>query len=139
MRELLPDDAYEKELLELLGAWDTEYTRNVEPKVNVIHAMEDIQSATIRVAVEAYLDDVNETVRFHAVQTTFEQDSEASVPALVAMMENEESVRVKNKVCEGIVSKGWTIPSEHRDTCAEAMSDVYEYKFDTKSGKLRKA
>lgn len=139
MRELLADAAYEKELLDLLGAWDTEYTRNVEPKVNVIQAMEDIQSETIRTAVEAYLDDVNETVRFHAVQTTFEQDSDKSVPALVAMMENEESVRVKNKVCEGIVSKGWTIPGDHRDACGEAMSDVYEYKFDPKTGKLRKA
>jgi hypothetical protein len=139
MRALLPDEEYETELLDLLGEWDTEYSRNVEPKLNILHAMEDIHSDAIREAVEEYLDDVNETVRFHAVQTTFAQDDASSVPALVTMMQNEESVRVKNKVCAGIVKKGWAIPEDRRDDCAEAMSDVYEYAFDASSGKIGKA
>lgn len=139
MRALLADKAYEKELLGLLGKWDTEYSRNVEPKINIIHAMEEIQTEKIREAVEEYLDDVNETVRFHAVQTTFHQDDAASVPALVEMMANEESVRVKNKVCDGIVEKGWIVPDDCRDACAAAMSDVHEWRFDPKSGKISKA
>ncbi len=139
MRALLVDAAYEKELLDLLGKWDTEYSRNVEPKVNILHAMEDIQSKTVRLAVEEYLDDVNETVRFHAVQTAFAQGNEESVSALVAMMKNEESVRVKNKVCAGIDAKGWTIPSNCREDCEAAMRDVYEWQFATSSGKIAKA
>jgi hypothetical protein len=139
MRALLDDVAYEKELLDLLSAWDTEYSRSVEPKVNVIQAMEDVPSDTVRAAVEEYLDDVNETVRFHAVQTLFEQDNDVSAPALVTMMQKEESVRVKNKVCEGISAKGWTIPADRRDDCKAAMSDVYEWKFSTSNGKITKA
>lgn len=139
MQALLSEKEHEKELLDLLSGWDTEYSRNVEPKVNIIHAMEDIRSEDVRTAVEEFLDDVNETVRFHAVQTTFEQDNVKSIPALVKMMENEESVRVKNKVCEGISEKSWAIPQELRGECAAAMSDVYEWKLDDKSGKLQKA
>jgi hypothetical protein len=139
MRALLPDKAYEKELLALLGAWDTEYSRSVEPKVNIIQAMEDIHSDAIREAVEEYLDDVNETVRFHAVQVMFEQDNDVCVPALVSLMQNEESVRVKNKVCEVIVKKGWTIPDDRRDDCKAAMSDVHEYSFNAKSGEISAA
>ena len=54
-------------------------------------------------------DSVDELLEFHAVQTTFEQDNDASVGPLVTMMQNEESVRVKNKVCEGIAAKGWAM------------------------------
>lgn len=139
MQALLSAEEYEKELLDLLGDWDTEYSRNVEPKVNIIHALEDVRSEEVRKAVEEFLDDVNETVRFHAVQTTFEQDNVESVAALVKLLENEESVRVKNKVCEGIADKRWAIPKELRDDCAAAMSDVYEWKLAEKSGKIEKA
>jgi len=138
MRALLDDASYEAELLERLSRWDTEYTRNVEPKLNILAAMESVQSETIRAAVHEYLDDVNETVRFHAVQTTFSQDIESSVEMLVAMTKNEESVRVKNKVCDGIMKKGWVIPADCRDDWNDATSDVYEYDTDA-SGKIGKA
>ena len=55
------------------------------------------------------------------------------------MMQTEESVRVKNKVCEGIAGKGWKIPADRRDDCKAAMSDVYEWKFGAKNGKITKA
>ena len=137
MRDLLDDAGYEKELLELLAARDTEYTRNVEPKINILAAMEGIRSDAIRKVVEEYLDDVNETVRFHAVQTTFEQGDPASLAALVAMLASEESVRVKNKVADGILDKGWLIPEELRDAYREATTDVYEYRM-TDGGKIQK-
>ncbi|MCA9625018.1 MAG: HEAT repeat domain-containing protein [Myxococcales bacterium] len=130
MRALLDDEAYEKELLELLGGHDTEYTRNVEPKINILAAMEGVQTPAIREAVEAYLDDVNETVRFHAVQTTYAQGDPASIPALIALCESEESVRIKNKVAEGMQRLAWAAPEELRERFMEAMSDVYEYRVN---------
>ncbi len=139
MQALLSPKAYEKELLKLLGAWDTEYTRNVEPKINILHALEEVPSDAVREAVQDYLDDVNETVRFHAVQTTFAQDNPDSVTALVELLKREESVRVKNKVCDGIVAKGWVVPAALREECKDATRDVYEYAFDVKSGKMTKA
>ena len=59
----------------------------------------------VRDAVEPFLEDVNETVRFHAVQTTFAQnDAEEPRPRSLKLLETEESVRVKNKVAEGLCS-----------------------------------
>lgn len=139
MRALLDDAAYERELLDLLGAWDTEYTRNVEPKLNVLAAMEDVKSESVRAAVEPYLDDANETVRFHAVQTSFAQGDPATVPALVRLMAREESMRVKNKVCEGIAAQDWTIAEAQRDAFRDAMRGVYEWQFSPATGKLKKA
>jgi len=139
IRELHDDAGYEKEILSLLGDHDTEYTRNVEPKVNLLAALEELRSQGVRKAVEEYLDDVNETVRFHAVQTTFTLDNDESLPALVELMKNEESVRIKNKVCDGVANAGWVVPESQREELQEAMSDVYEYRLDTSSGKLAKA
>lgn len=138
MRELLDDAAYEKELLELLGQHDTEYTRNVEPKVNLLAAMEELKTDGIREAVEEYLDDVNETVRFHAVQTTFDQGDPSAMPALVKMCEQEESVRIKNKVAEGMIEHGWSAPDDLVDTFQAAMKDAYEYRV-ADDGSVHKA
>src|SRR5580693_3766323 len=115
LRELLEDEAYEAELIELLGGFDTEYARNVEPKVQLLQALEESVSEDVREAVAPFLEDVNETVRFHAVVVTFAQGKVESVPALVKLLEGEESVRVKNKVAEGLAFRGWIIPAELRE------------------------
>jgi hypothetical protein len=126
-RALLDDTDYEQELLRELARFDTEYTRNVEPKINILTALEELHSDAIRDAVHEYLDDVNETVRFHAVQTTFVQDDSVSLGPLVGMVGNEESVRIKNKVCDGIMNKAWKIPINLLGDWNSGTTDVYEY------------
>lgn len=137
LRELLDDEAYESELLELLSGHDTEYIRNIEPKIDLIATFEEIISDPVREAVEVYLDDVNETVRFHAVATTFKQGNRESVDALVSMAAAEESVRIKNKVAEGMIRLDWSIPESLRPTFAKALEDVHEYRMSP-DGKVSK-
>jgi HEAT repeat protein len=137
-RELLDDEAYESELLNLLDQYDTEYVRNVEPKIDLIAALEQVVSPQVRRAVEGYLDDVNETVRFHAVETTFKQGDPAALPELVALMQREESVRIKNKVAEGLIRLAWTIPESLRGAFAEALHDVPQARMSP-DGKVHKA
>jgi hypothetical protein len=127
LRELLEDEEYEEKLIELLERFDTEYARNVQPKIQVIQALEEVVSEEVRDAVAPYLEDVNETVRFHAVQTTFAQNNTVSLPALVKLLEAEESVRVKNKVAEGLLFRGWVIPPELRDVTRTALRDTGGY------------
>lgn len=124
LHELLEDDAYEESLLDLLGRFDTEYARNVEPKVQLIQALEDVRSEEVREALAPFLEDVNETVRFHAVQTTFAQNNPESLPPMVKLLEAEESVRVKNKVAEGLLFRGWAIPPELREVTAAALRET---------------
>lgn len=127
LRALLPDEAYKDELLDLLDRFDTEYARNIEPKTQLIIALEEIVSDDVREAVERFLEDVNETVRFHAVQTIFAQKGQQSVALLVKMLKDEESVRVKNKTAEGMMQRGWTIPEELRDELRTALRDTSGY------------
>lgn len=135
LRELLETDEYQAELLELLERFDIEYARNVEPKIQVLNALEELVSEEVRVGVERFLEDVNETVRFCAVETTYNQGNAASVPALVKLLEAEESVRIKNKVAEGLMQRGWTIPEDLREGTAKALRDSGGYGVD-RSGKI---
>lgn len=137
LRELLPEERLTEELVLILERFDTEYARNVDPKVQVIVAIGEAGSGSeeARQAVERFLEDVNETVRFNAVQTTFALGDESSVPALVSMLESEESVRVKNKVGEGLSQRGWKVPSELREKAAAALRDTDQYTVD-KSGNV---
>ena len=137
LRELLDNDAYRDELIELLSRFDTEYARNVDPKVQVLQALEEVASDEVREAVEPFLDDVNETVRFHAVETTFSQASAACVAALVGLLAKEESVRVKNKVAEGLLLRAWTVPAELREATAVALREASGYTID-REGKVRR-
>jgi len=124
LHELLDDAEYEEKLIELLDRFDTEYARNVDPKLQVIQALEELTSEAVREAVEPFLEDVNETVRFHAVETTFKQNNAESIAPLIKLMEAEESVRVKNKVSEGLLFRGWAIPTELREAMEKALADT---------------
>jgi hypothetical protein len=137
LRELLEDDEYREELMELLGRYDTEYARNVEPKLQIISALEAVVDDDVREAVAPFLEDVNETVRFHAVQTTFAQNNAACVPSLVKLLEAEESVRIKNKVAEGLSFRGWVIPAELREKTSAALRDTSGYSIGA-DGKIKK-
>jgi hypothetical protein len=124
LHELLEDEEFEESLLDLLSRFDTEYARNVEPKIQIIQALEDVKSEEVREAVAPFLEDVNETVRFHAVQTTFAQNNPESLPPIVKLLEAEESVRVKNKVAEGLLFRSWVIPAELREVTSAALRET---------------
>lgn len=137
LRALLDDDDYRDELLGLLSSYDTEYSRNVEPKIQLLVAIEEVPGEHSREAVEGFLEDVNETVRFHAAETTFAHASETSIPALCKMLIAEESVRVKNKVAEGFVRRGWVITPDLRDAVAKSLMDTEGYRVDAKGNVSR--
>jgi hypothetical protein len=127
LRDLLDDGEYKAELLKLSETFDTEYARNVEPKLQVIQALGEVKGDDVLAAVERFLDDANESVRFQAVQTTLAQESRACLPALVKLLQAEESIRIKNKVCEGLVARSWKIPSELVGEADKAFSDLEDY------------
>jgi hypothetical protein len=112
LQEILPEDRYIDELLVVLKRFDTEYIKNAEPKVQLIAALEDRKRPDVLETVEQFLEDFDEPVRFHGVACVFSQDNEASVAAMCRALIAEESVRVKNRIGEGLLNRGWTIPEE---------------------------
>jgi HEAT repeat protein len=121
MKELLGEDEYVEELLRWLSGWDTEYAKFVEPKVQILAALEEYKHPHIREGVEPFLEDVNEPARFHAVSALLAQDDAQAAPALAHLLGREESVRVRNKIAEGMASRGWVVPEDERDAIRRGL------------------
>jgi len=121
LEEIVPEEEVVEELLAVLDQFDTEYTRNSEPKVQLIALLEKYPSEDVRVAVEPFLGDVNESVRFTAVDTVFAIDNEESSDALIAALEDEESLRVKNRICRLMAERKWKVPGDLKEVAAKAL------------------
>lgn len=125
LRRIVPEDRIVDELLGILDQFDTEYIRNPEPKGQLIGVLEDYPCDEVREAVEPFMTDVSEPVRFQAVTTVFAANDDRSVPSLVAALEEEESLRIRNRIAQGLVERGWSIPEELRATCDQALPDGF--------------
>ena len=125
LKEIVPEDAIVDELLAVLDQFDTEYMRNPEPKVQLLERLEAYPTEDVRVAVEPFVADVNESVRFTAVGTVLAIGNPASVEVLVAALEEEESLRIKNKIAQGLSERGWLVPEELRDACTQYLPDGF--------------
>jgi len=121
LRGIVEPEHFAEELLEVLDMFDTEYVRNPEPKIQLIAMLEEFHTEDVRIAVEPFVTDASEPVRFAAVTTIFAVGMDDSVPALIAALEEEESLRVKNRIAQGLADRSWEIPEELRDTCKSAL------------------
>ncbi|HTQ48845.1 MAG TPA: HEAT repeat domain-containing protein [Polyangiaceae bacterium] len=121
MDELLDEPEYVEELLKWLERWDTEYAKFVDPKVQILTTLEEHKHPRIREEVERFLEDVNEPARFHAVSTLLAQEDAAAAPALARLLGDEESLRVRSRIAEGLSTRGWEVPEEEREAARKGL------------------
>lgn len=121
LRRIVDGKRLAEELLLLLDEFDTDYVRNPEPKLQLIQALEDFPSEETRIAVEPFLTDASEQVRFAAVSTVFACKSDAATEGLVVALVEDESLRVKNRVAAGFADVGWSIPEALLDGARSAL------------------
>jgi HEAT repeat protein len=101
------------ELLALLGTMDTEYERDPTRKVQLLQALEDRRDERIAPAVARFLEDVNETARFHAAAALFAQEDPSSArEAAQTALAAETSMRVRSRMLEGFAERAWDIGPE---------------------------
>jgi HEAT repeat protein len=131
LAKIVPPERLGDELLELLDQFDTEYIRNPEPKIQLITELGHHKTEDVRVAVEPFLHDASEPVRFAATTTLFALDMPESVVSLAAALETEESLRIKNRIAQGLVERRWRIAGEQRDTVRAALPDEFELDGET--------
>lgn len=128
LRQIVDESEYVDELLELLDQFDTEYVRNAEPKLQLIGALEEFVREDVRLAVEPFMQDVNESVRFHAVTTVFAMNDAGAVESLLDVLAEEESLRVRNRIASGLEQRGWVVPEGRREQAQGALPDGYGLK-----------
>ena len=83
--------------------------------------LEAFPSEEVRQAIEPFLEDASESVRFAAAGAVFSMANAESTSSLIAALEHEESLRVRNRIAQGLSDKAWPIPEVLRDTCGEHL------------------
>ncbi|HVY26717.1 MAG TPA: HEAT repeat domain-containing protein [Polyangiaceae bacterium] len=121
LAKIVPPERLADELLALLDQFDTEYIRNPEPKIQLITELSHHPTEDVRVAVEPFLNDASEPVRFASATALFDLNQPESVTSLVAALETEESLRIKNRICQGLADRKWPVPAEQVATTAQAL------------------
>lgn len=122
LKAILPHAQYLEEVLDLLSDHDTDYARNIDPKVQLMGALTGETADELVAEVSRFLEDVSEPVRFQAVLTLLSTSEASSQGALIELALNEESVRIRNKIGEGFAEKKWVVPEEKRAAFARAIS-----------------
>ncbi len=126
LAKIVPGDRLADELLALLDQFDTEYIRNPEPKIQLINELSHHATEEVRVAVEPFLNDASEPVRFIAATALLELNMPESVTSLVAALETEEALRIKNRIAQGLVDRKWPVPEDMRPTCQAALPEDFK-------------
>jgi HEAT repeat protein len=135
LREIQTEEEVTATLLELLSTMDTEYERDPQKKIDVIASFEECKDPRIVEAVTRFLEDMNETVRFHTAGAIFAQDeADSAREALTKALLAEESVRVRMRMLDGYVDRGWTL-EDVKDEASKRMPTGYSL---GKKGEIRK-
>ena len=135
LKEIQTEEEVTTILLELLSKMDTEYERDPQKKIDVLATFEERKDPRIVEAVTRFLEDMNETVRFHTVGAILAQDeADAAVEGLTQAFLAEESVRVRMRILDGYIERRWTLG----DVKEEALKRIPTGYSLGKKGEVRK-
>ncbi|MCG8557898.1 MAG: HEAT repeat domain-containing protein [Proteobacteria bacterium] len=104
-----PDEVIGR-LLGLLEGMDIEYERDPQRKIQILAVLEERVDQRVAPVVIRFLQDANETVRFHAAGALLAQEpSGEAKQGLMDCLKREESVRVRVRILDSIIDAGWDL------------------------------
>lgn len=127
LSDLLDYDEFVAFMAELLHDCSPEYKQNPEKKQELILRAQELQSPDLATELVRFLEDMNETVRFLAVEAVIGQEKpEETVEPLAAMLAREESLRIVQKLAEAFnAQQNWKVPESLRAEVAEALPSEF--------------
>lgn len=128
LSEMLDHDKVWPVLEELCARHDNTYTRDPEPKAQLVHFLGEFADERATRALLPYLDDVDENVRFNAVEALFAHGKqELAFQPLIdhVQKESEESRRIKRRILEGFAEQGWELGKERVEVFQKLVDDLY--------------
>ncbi len=130
LREVLTPEGYVGEVLTMLSKWDTEYAKFVDPKLQLLNALDETKDPRVTPVVLDFLEDVNETARYHAAATLAYQEDESTIGPLLTAFELEESARVQKRIASAFVKLGWKVPQDRIATLRKATPHEWSIEDD---------
>lgn len=107
-------ETFQKFLRELCEQNDNSYARDPSKKIQLVHFMGDHRDPVLVELLLPYLEDVDEGVRFTAVEALLAQGQPEALASLLKLLQStaEESRRIKVRIVQGLASTGWALPED---------------------------
>lgn len=134
LKQILPREKVGEELVTLLSIFDSEYSRNPEPKIQLLQALEEFAAAEFIPSVETFLDDATESVRFAAVNTMFALVGSSWSSSLSSVLAKDESLRIRNRIAELLAERGIAVPPEEAESVSKALPRGFSLREGRVSG-----
>lgn len=130
---LLPEEEVVAEILAVLEKLDTAYTKDPQRKIQLLMELESRKDPRIAPAALRFLDDPNESVRFHVVQVLAAQRSiDEAVETLRKRFETEESVRLRAVILDAFIAHGVGFEPENAHLARAKAPNAYSIAADGK-------
>lgn len=140
LKELFDDDTVWEVASELLATHEPTYERDPTKKQQILTFLSDFVDPRVSAAIVPFIDDHDETVRFITIEALFAQGHKdvAREPLIEHLLdEEEESLRIKNRIAEGFIQTGWDVKG-YRGTVEKLFASLAnDFVVDGK-GKIKK-
>lgn len=126
---------------ELCARHDNTYTRDPAPKSQLVHFLGEFKDERAGRALLPYLEDVDENVRFTAIEGLFEHGKAevAFAPLLEHLQKpNEESRRIKRRILEGLAEHCWELGKERVAEFQKLADDLWPGSRLDNHGRIKK-
>jgi hypothetical protein len=125
-------------LQEILARHEPGYERDPTKKIQLLNHLGGIKDERVPPLCAPYLADMDEGVRYAAVEALVRQANEASAaaPLLDQLTKPEEdSLRIRLQIAEGFADLGWPVPADRRDAALKFLPDAFKL---AKDGRIEK-
>jgi hypothetical protein len=125
-------------LKDVLARHEPGYERDPTKKIQLLNHLAALKDKRVPPLVTPYLDDMDEGVRYAAVEALVRQaDEAASASPLVDQLPKaeEDSLRIRLQIAEGFAELAWTIPANKRDAVLKFLPEQFKL---AKDGRVEK-
>jgi hypothetical protein len=125
-------------LQEILARHEPGYERDPTKKIQLLNHLGGIKDTRVPTLCAPYLADMDEGVRYAAVEALVRQADgvTAAAPLLDQLTKPEEdSLRIRLQIAEGFAELGWAVPTDRRDAVLKFLPDAFKL---TKDGHIEK-
>lgn len=125
LKRIVSKEEWTKEVLDLLGDRTSEDT-DAEKICQILTVLHDEKDPRVASAVARCLSDLDDTVRFAAIETLATIDDDAAREPLLAALAApaEESQRVTHRIAELFADRGWEVKG-HRKAVEERLPEGF--------------
>jgi len=128
-------------LKDILARHEPGYERDPTKKIQLLNHLAALKDRRVPPLITPYLEDMDEGVRYAAVEALVRQaDEAASAVSLVDQLTkaDEDSLRIRLQIAEGFAELGWKLPADKRDAVLKFLPEQFKLAKDGRELRIEK-